>query len=54
MEKIPLYLLSEDAYAILLGTGMLWEFYPEATGAYNLDSKKPDILNNWGDFLHAS
>jgi len=39
--------ISEDDYAPLLHSGMLFELYPMATGDYKIDSLKPDILNNW-------
>ena len=37
--------LTEEEYKILLSLGMLWEFYPEATGNYLEDKKRKDKKN---------
>lgn len=47
----PMFLLTEDEYANLLASGMLWELYPEATGDAAIDLREnhyaSPILNNW-------
>ena len=43
MKLKPLTSLTEREYVSLKNGGMLWEFYPEATGSYLIDSDK----NTW-------
>ena len=40
MTKPDLTKMSYHEYEELRASGMMWEFYPEATGVYSVDCKK--------------
>jgi hypothetical protein len=47
MKKGELTTLTKDEYQRLLGSGMLWEFFPDAKGDYYEDVKGMVTLNKF-------